>query len=375
MKLIVFYLIFGPLLVLAKGSLSHTIDPMDGLESHSIFALTPSPRSVLPSAETPLKLTYKFRDLNLQPNDVIYLNLPEKFKSRPVDFVFITHKQDPRDEKECVSAFYNGVPWDCSPGYTSFEIKDANADQKNEEWRHWGGPGSGPFNSKFAEIRSHQGETDNLYEWAKYGHISVASKNRSHDPLIPSQFRVRSVGPDSIILQEVVVKFLPDEPKKMTEVIFAQGLAFGNFIDAKGRKYPGRAAYGDYGTALRLGPHNTPPHSLIPQHWDAFKGGLSIPLDESESFRFIDIACGDMRPNNGSNPDAYRGNGKLSVWLVRARDGSKTQLMNFENVGTNGVMRATLDPREPKTRPEDRLLIESPSDVVQIMGIRLGFGN
>ncbi len=235
---------------------------------------------IQPSESHPLRLIYKFSNYSLPGGSEIYLSIPTHFEAKPIDFVFVTHKQDPKQELECRSQSDGVKMIDCLPGYTSFEVKDQNSVSASEDWRFWGGSGSGPFNSKFAEVRSGRGETDNLYEWRKKGHISVVTNRKSNAPLVPSDMRIRSVGKDSIILQEVVVKFLPPTPSDYDDVIFATGFEFGDFSTTIGRKYPGNPSAGNYGSSLSLNRKMTPQHRNIPNHWKVERGELLIPLKE-----------------------------------------------------------------------------------------------
>lgn len=331
--------------------------------------------SIKPTEVQTYRLTYKFNRHELRSGQTLELELPENFKAGMIDFVYLTHKQDPRDEHECYSRREGSVIWDCLPGYTSFEILAEHPENRRiiDDWRYWGGVGSGPFNSKFAEIREGWGETDNLYEWARHGHHSVATKEKSYTPLVPLKFRVRSVGPDSILLQEVVIKFVPPAPKFMNQIVFADGLDFGAFDTAVGRRYPGRAAYGDYGNSLDLSPHYSPRHKILQREWFVAPGELHIPMTMEDPLSFIDVACGDMkRVPYGADAENYRGGSHFSIFVVRP-DGQKEALMWKENIGTNGVMRVTLDPKHKPIVKGDVLIFKATEDTAHVMGIRFGF--
>jgi hypothetical protein len=324
---------------------------------------------------TPYKLTYKFRELRLHPNEMIYLKLPADVIGKNLELVQITHKQQAGHERGCVP--YR-TDWDCVPAYTSVEFLDANHRVDGDMWRYWGGVGSGPFNSKFAEIRQDEGETDNLYEWIRHGNLGIASGQRdiSHAALPISGIRVRSLGTDTTVLQKIIIKINPPKSSDLQDVIFARGFEFGDYETATGRRYPGNASVGNYGTALEMNDYHNgvPAPATMPANW-AFDGRIRIPLDANKVFQSLDIACGDMKPvppgATAAEIEKLRGNGKVTLTYVHA-DGQREVLMERENVGTSGVMRGLASGNKKLDRG-GYLEVEAPQGNVKVMGVRVAY--
>lgn len=311
---------------------------------------------------------YDLEDQSLQPNEEIILDVPLHLQSYPVEWVAVTHRQSPNEERECASRGDR----DCLPGYTSVEILSTDKSARSQDYRYWAGSGSGPFNSKFAEIRSGRGETDNLYEWQNKGHISVLTKRKSFDPLYPQKVRIRSVGKDSIRLQKLALKVLPAEPSVFTEFVFSSEFRFGTYSQGKGLQYPRGSSYGYYGGALTLNRKQVPRHSSLSEAWIRSPGKIELPLDPSTRLISVDVACGDMKPvPPGADPQNYRGGGRM---LVEIRNSNKIvqTFIHDENVGTRGVMRGFTEDSGYLTQPGDVLVITAPRGTVQVMGLRLG---
>lgn len=319
-------------------------------------------------SSTDLQLTYDLRDLKLQAGETIYLEIPAQYSQMPLDFAALTHRQDPKYETEC----RGGGDRDCHPGYTSLEFFDGNQSNMRDGWRYWGGVGSGPLNSKFAEIRSGRGETDNLYEWRKKGHYSVEGKKSSHQELKPVIARIRSIGPDMVRIQRVIFKFLPPMANNIRDVVFSDGFVFGDYATSSGRRYPGRADQGDYGNPLKLRTYERPDHHKLPKDWSTSKGSIRIPLPAGETLGWLDLAVGDMKEvPRGADPEQYRGGASLTVKRVLGSHVIET-LMDDENVGTNGVMRALPSKIGQVIASGEELEISVDGSSAKIMGIRLG---
>lgn len=360
----ILYLLSASILM---SSVAQAIEVKDILERDRKNSHIRSIGMVQPIAKTDLQLTYDLRDMKLYSSDTVYLEIPDAYKNMTLDFVALTHRQDPKYEYgECRSS-----DRDCNPGYTSMEFFDKQQKDIREGWRYWGGVGSGPLNSKFAEIRSHRGETDNLYEWQKKGHSSVETQRSSKNAILPQLARIRSLGPDMIRVQRVIFKFLPPAARTIREKIFADGLVFGDYATASGRRYPGYADRGDYGNALALRPYETTSRQL-PQGWSAINGGIRLPLSAGERLLWLDIAVGDMkRVPKGGTADDYRGASALTV--KRLRHGQVVEiLMDDENVGTNGVMRALPAKISQVVQNGEELEITASGSSAKVMGIRSG---
>ncbi|MEN0060258.1 MAG: hypothetical protein AAGB31_15575 [Bdellovibrio sp.] len=322
-----------------------------------------------PAVQGDLEAIYELNDIKIsgQGREALYLEVPTQFKNQVLESLSLTHRQDPGEERECHSTVQN----DCRPAYVSMEVFDLG--KQSLQWRFWGGTGSGPYNSKFSEIRSSEGETDNLYEWHRKGHYSVETqKDFSKSSVYPGLIRLRSVGPDEARIQQVVLRISPPLLSKLNDYIFSSGLSFGDYITAEGRSYPGSPNYGYYGDALVLDSYNYPAHQKIPSHWSKERGALRVPLKPGTRLVSVDVACGDMKPvPRGANPENYRGNATLSVRVLK--NGKKHQdLFKRRNVGSNGVMRATLPSLSYVAGDNEEVEIRSERGRLYIMGIRFG---
>lgn len=311
-----------------------------------------------------LELSYKFSSHVLNENEYIELTMPSKYSSKNLEFIAITHRQSPNEERECRSFSDK----DCLPAYTSVEVYDANLG-----WRYWAGAGSGPFNSKFAEIRGrYNGETDNLYHWRLIGHIGFDRNDKSTAALNIQKVRIRNLGPDSSKIENLVVRFSPDQNIKTTDFIFSSEMVFGDYQTAAGERLLKTAYYGDYKNALTLTPRKTPNHKNLPNQWQLAKGEIHIPICCNQKLAFVDIAIGDMKYSGRSgNLDDYRGQAKLSVYILYP-DSRTEVLTENENVGTTGVLRATPYNISKPIPDGSYLVVKVDKDTAQIMGIRLG---
>lgn len=308
-------------------------------------------------------LVYSTNDIELKTNEQVEFLIPEKYHGRQLDFASMTHRQDPDEENECVPTTPGR---DCLPGYTDLEFLASNG------WRHWGGVGSGPKNSKFAELRRGQGETDNLYEWRRKGHVGE-DEDLSKDPLFFTRVRAVSLGEDSIHLNRVIIKYLPPKPTITDDFDFSEGFKMGDYETTAGRVYPGNPSLGDYGTALAVSRHNAPVHAKIPADWKLAPGKLLIPLVPGRRLSFVDVAVGDMRKvPAGGDAENYRGGARVNITRIEGGRQAET-MMKGENVGTNGVMRATPASHDKVTAAGDFIEIEIPRGLAQIMGIRVGY--
>lgn len=336
----------------------------------------------LPVSQDSTKIVYKASSLEgitLRPGDILPMQVPPEFQKRIIDFVGLTHKQ------KMLEFHDDGSGRNATPGYTSFEIQplgEALGDPKSD-WRVWGGRGSGPLGSKYAENRDGEGETDNLYEWGKYGHKSILSFRGpvSLSPLQPLAFRIRSVGGGNIQITKVIVKFRPQNVTSVQDYVFSAGFAFGDYETSKGRRYPGNPDNGDYGSAVVLNldssdlNRNLPPGVILLKGQKG-QGGqrrqLIVSADPNKRLSFVDVACGDMNPvPPGADPETLRGNGKLFV-AVESDSGS-LEVMTKENIGSNGVMRA-LVPSEAISGKINRVIISGTGRApISVMGVRLGY--
>lgn len=324
-----------------------------------------------PTLTKDLSAQYDFTSFPLKTNEAIYLIIPTELATRPIDFISVAHRQDPRDENECPGAGQR----DCKPGYTSVEVYWEGDPTHAPGWRCWGGRGSGPCNSKFAEIRADTPETDNLYEWRKKGHIALNGRDHSKAELRPALLRIRSVGPDQVLIHKLILKVMPPTPTLFDVVNFSGGFSFGDFETAEGRRYPGSPENGNYGTALDLSRSAEPRHHEMRPDWTVRRGTFELPLRAGKRLIAVDLAVGDMRPvPPGANPEKFRGNATISMEIYRNGVLLKT-LMENENVGENGLMRGSPDKLDEVLRDGDRLRIRATRGEAHIMGLRVGYGD
>ncbi|MNL20476.1 hypothetical protein D3C87_1417250 [compost metagenome] len=170
----------------------------------------------------------------------------------------------------------------------------------------------------------------------------------------------------------MILKITPPRVTKQADIIFADGLKFGDYITAEGRRYPGKADNGDYGNALLLESRHRPRHKKLDPSWAVERGSFRIPLKAGMKLVSIDIACGDMKPvPRGGDPERYRGNSYLTVrrWV---RGVPVEDLIVSRNVGSNGVMRATSEKISRVIGTDEEIEIKSDRGTMSIMGIRLG---
>ena len=337
-----------------------------------------------PTYQDSTKIVYETTSADgivVRPGEILPMPVPLEYQKRIIDFVGLTHKQKPSDFVD------DGARRNLNAGYTSFEIlasDNAAGDLKGDDWRVWGGRGSGPLGlSKYAESRKHEGETDNLYEWAIKGHRSIMNDpgKISLSPLRPAAFRIRSVGTGNIIVTKVIVKFRPQKITSTEDHIFSKGLVFGNSETSRGRIYPNDPYNGDYGSAVILNLSSRDANKHIPPEvtWVPAQQGqrgqiiVNTDPDSNKHLAFVDVACGDMNPvPQGADPEKLRGDGKLFVSIETER-GSYEDIMTNENIGSNGVMRA-LVPRELIPGKIKRVIISGKGKApISVMGVRLGY--
>lgn len=311
-----------------------------------------------------LEVIYVFDSLSLNNGESFKVDITKEYDGLALDFIAITHRQSPNEESECLSFSDK----DCLPAYTSVEVLN----EKNE-WRYWAGNGSGPYNSKFAEIRSRKnGETDNLYHWMSIGHIGFEKDGYSKAAIYPKTIRVRNLGPDSSRIEKLVIKFNPKKVEEISETIFSKGFQFGDYITALGEKLPKSSYNGDYKNPLTVYPHSRSSHIKLPGDWIVKKGQIQIPICCQKNLVFVDVAIGDMRYFTGRGSlDYYRGSAKLTINVVLP-DLTIRPLMKSENIGSTGVLRATLEKISESIPDGSFLTITIENDVAHIMGIRIG---
>jgi len=361
--------LFGSLLLLMPLSFAHAISPDEIIREDQRNGIMAATNLVQPVQVSDLQAVYDLKDRALggRGRQAIYLAVPSHLQRGLLDSISLTHRQDPREERECRS----GSDRDCLPAYVSTEVFDSLRTRGN--WRYWGGTGSGPLNSKFAEIRDGRGETDNIYEWSRKGHHSVENeKDFSKDEISPALLRIRSVGKDDARIQQVVLKISPPRVAIMDDLIFAQGLKFGDYVTAHGRRYPGNPGMGDYGYALMLESDHRPRHIKLDRSFPVERGSFRLPLKAGQRLVSVDVACGDMKPvPGGADPQRYRGGAYITIrrWVrgVPAEDLVK----NF-NVGSNGVIRATSQNINRIVGQNEEIEIKAERGHISVMGVRIG---
>ncbi|HLD98690.1 MAG TPA: hypothetical protein VJB59_00435 [Bdellovibrionota bacterium] len=326
---------------------------------------------VRPVKKTCTGVYYKFNPRVLNPGESLYFHVPEEFRTRPVNFVILGHRQDHSTPS---NRNLNRGDRDSEPGLTSVQIHSSRLPEA-DAWRYWGGSASGEKGAKFAEIGGGI-EVENLYEWQKKGHLSVVSDVRSTGPLYPDALRMVSLGKDPVIVNQLALKVLGQKPDELVDRVFSSGTEIGDPESAAGRKYGGGQMFGGkFPGALQLNGGGAQPK--LPSGWRMEADGLHIPLDAGKRFIGLDVALGDTHPDGVTNEDGgtgSKGGAKLSIGLAR-KGQAVDWFMSRENVPPQGVLMATPTDCDYVAQAGDEVIIRSDFDTAYVMAIRLGYKN
>jgi len=346
----------------------------DDCESEIAAART-DPR-VVRVIETPATATRYSADfspeseIRLSPGEMVYFVLPKEMRKSPIDFVTLGHRQDPSETSGGSASDY--LVRDPYPAYLSVQF--LRADTPAPDWRYWGGPASSRFGAKFAEVRAGGPEIEGLYEWRKYGTGSTNGRgdrnDLDHSALFSCLGRVVASGSDKLRFSRLVVKTSPEAPKNFETQIYTPGTAMGDFETAEGREYGGGEWHdGLYPDALTLKKANYTTEKPLRNGWSLLNENLRIPLKKGQRLLSVEVAAGDAK-----GMEAYhryrRGGGSLGIALVHA-DGTRAVLLERENVGPEGVIKAAVDGSAP-AKTGDFVEVQAKSGTVFVMGVRIG---
>jgi len=323
-----------------------------------------------PTVRTSNSVSYSFPEVTMKPGETIYFGIPSDLKRKSVNFVIIGHRQDPHEEK----GYNSQKKWDEIPGLTSFQVLTTNK-KGEKEWRYWSGDSSGNQGAKFAEVR-HSVELENLYEWTDTGTSHSVTDEHSLDPVKPELMKVVNVGKDLVRLSEVTLKSQPDQFDEKIEAIFTKGSQFHELAARKPKLGGGQNYGGLFPGAIQLGGYaNT---IKLPKGWELIDGKtLSIPLPEGKEVSSVELIGGDSHPDGVKNKDGGTG---TSGWArlhmgIGFEPESADWFVRGENVPPEGLMLGSVSDCGRKTRQGERIFIRGTSDILYVMGIRIGLKN
>ena len=321
-----------------------------------------------PSSRTSDSVTYKFPEITMKPGDVVYFGLPSDLQKKPVNFVVIGHRQDPKEEK----GFDAAKKWDDIPGLSSFQVLTTNK-KGEQEWRYWTGSSSGNQGAKFAEVR-YSPEMENLYEWLDKGTANVITDERSMDPVMPEMMKVVNVGKDLVRLSEVTLKSQPDQFDQKIETIFTKGSSFNAKVAQKATLGGGQNNGGLFPDALQLGGYGAGTQPKLPEGWQLNGNTLSIPLPEGREISSVELLGGDSHPDGITNKDGGTGTpgwARLHMGIGTDPESADWFVKN-ENVPPEGLMLGSVSECGRKTRKGEKIFIRGTSDILYVMGLRIG---
>lgn len=284
----------------------------------------------------------------IQPGESLYFAVPSDLTDRPVSWVIIGHRQDPRTQR-------GRSDNDDFPGYTTTQVHSVVA---SEGWRYWGGMSSAPFGGKFAEIK-YDAELDGLYQWTYEGHGNADQATPGplvHTPLIGDAMRIRSFGKDNVYVSELTIKAVPLPADNYIEESFSGGKA-GDPVTSQG------FSYGSDSGALNLGGYSNI-YPILPKGWSVSGNQLIIPIPAGATVTGVDAIVGD-----GQN--GYPGGAKLSMALRKA-NGTTDWFMERENVPPQGILTASPTDCKNVSGRGDVVIIQSDWDTTHVRGVRVG---
>jgi hypothetical protein len=282
------------------------------------------------------------------------------------------HRQDPSDD----SGWNAATGRDARPGLTSVNLRSVD----DGTWRDWNSPwgASGRLGAKFAEQRSaYNPEFENMFDWNIRGHLNAETGgDLSTRPLHADEVRVLSVGTDPVYLHRVTVNVMGEPPTELAEAIFSPGTAFGDWLTGAGRRYGGGQAYqGRFPGALVLGMSGGGDGAArLPPGWAVRGNSLEVELPAGRIVTGVDVAAGDSHPDEVSNKDGGVGTpgwARLSMALRHA-DGSSETFVDGSGVPPEGIISGAPAAADQLTRAGDRLIISGSSDLLYLMGVRIG---
>jgi len=317
-------------------------------------------------------LLYRFDEVNLNPDDIILIKVPDYYADQYISSISFGHRQDEPPQK-----------LDLNPAYTRLLILSQKKNETNK-WRHWGGHYSGKYGAKFAEQRSGP-EIDSLYEWPKIGHYVFRTRLKSKALIKPKLIKIQNVGNDNLLLSSVSMHTFSSSPiskNNIEDIFFSGESSFGNPYTMKGRLYDGGQRHkGKFPGAFRLSRTNGNFWSGLPAHWKMNKNRVEIPLYggsyNNKTLTQVEVMCGDTKPDGLRNIDGgwgSLGNAKLTMKIYKSSSGETITLGKNINVPPEGVLSSST-PKNYRGIIGDRLILENRlnSSTLYIMGIRLRY--
>ncbi|HND84178.1 MAG TPA: hypothetical protein PLU50_00155 [Pseudobdellovibrionaceae bacterium] len=357
---------------------SSTLRSLAFLAGAFLFSTTALTFEQLERPETSIRemsVRFKFHERSLSPGESMMIEIPGPLKNRDLESIDVIHKQDPhRQTSNCQNGeqeLHDDPEWDCTPAYLAVEVEDLKSPLE-DNWRYWAGPGSGPRNSKFSEVRNGYGEVDRLYEWMNIGHRGVRSHRLAKSPVHGDRLRLSNLGRDRLTVSEITYSVSPKPVTSVDFKIFMTGFKFGDWRTSAGRTYAYEPLRGNYGDSLSIHPGVAPNDHRIPQQWEIRPGRLKIPTRNLGNLQFIDVAIGDLNPvPPGENDKRYRGGAVVDIFI--SNEGQREYWSRGENVGSSGVIRARPpSQQQAMMRDGDYINIEIRNSKAWIMGIQFG---
>jgi hypothetical protein len=305
-----------------------------------------------PTEVTSISASYRFPEIRLGKDEVIYFLVPENLAKKDLSQISFDHRQ-------------NGaaVLHDPTPGLTSITVY--SKDFPGDELRHWAGPSSAKFGSKFAENRTLP-EHDNLYEWPRIGHKGFKTE-LSKELLHPQAIRVQNYGTGTVLLSKLTIEVIPPAADVYEEKIFSPKANFGDRI-MEGRNYGG--TFGNYPNALRLSSTGFRYYPSLSSNMFVSRNELFIALKANAKLSSFEIMCGDALRNGAP------GDGELTVFIENVKSGEKRVLTKNLAVAPQSVITLT-DITDTTLTPDDVLVVQNSSKnaTIHIMALRLGYNN
>ncbi|MFZ4713751.1 MAG: hypothetical protein ACOYL6_08580 [Bacteriovoracaceae bacterium] len=317
-----------------------------------------------PKEKTSTSLVYKFEELELKPNEILYFYVPDSYTLRPVSALSFGIRQDE-----------SPMTQDLNPGLISGMIYDEGF--KDDELRYWGGHSSGKFGAKFAEQRPAP-EIDSLYEWPLIGHKGTVKKERSFEGVNAGAIRIQNLGSDDVLVSQVVLDVIAPKAKQYLEKIFCVGSNFGDAETMKGRAYGGGQKFkGKFPGSLRLSSFGHKSVPELPPYITLKNNEIFIELEAKAKLKTVDIMVGDTHPDEIINKDkgwGTLGNAKLSVEVRNIKTGDSRFLLYQKNVGPEGVISAGEIEGAKSLSQDERIVISNKlkRDTAYIMALRIG---
>jgi hypothetical protein len=320
-----------------------------------------------PTHETTISAGYKFDEMKIRPNEILYFLVPERLSGSAVSQVGFGHRQDGRK-------LVDGER-DSNPAITSALVYDKT--KVNDELRYWAGHSSGKFGGKFAEYRK-RSEFDALYEWPIFGSKGVVSRDKTKELVYANAIRIQNTGTDDLYFNQLYLEVMPTVGEEYQEIIFTPKSDFGDVATMRGRYYGGgQVLKGTFPNALRIDSKGHRHYPTLPANMMVDKNKIYIELTVGKKLSSVEVMCGDTYPDMVPNKDkgwGTLGNAKLSIYLENMISSEKRMLLEEKNVGPQGVISASEVDSQKVIAPGDRLVIENKrgKSTAHIMGIRIG---